>query len=123
MENITREETSNTPYIHFDTCGHLIMQGRSFPKKVRALYDPLIEFVSAMHAPSITFDINLDYINSSSTKRILELLESIENNPAVQSIQVNWFFEEGDDDSLEIAQLYEDALTRTVFVYNEYAEA
>ena len=38
------------------------------------------------------------------------------------SVQVNWHYEEGDEDSIETAEIYEDSLERVKFTYNEYAD-
>ena len=44
-------------------------------------------------------------------------------NNKICSIKVNWHFEEGDEDSVETAEIYEESLLRVAFRYLEYAEA
>ena len=70
----------------------------------------------------MNFDFNLEYINTASSKKILFLLTALEQNDNIDSIQVNWFYEEGDDDSIETAEIYDDSLNRIRFTYNEVAE-
>jgi hypothetical protein len=68
------------------------------------------------------FDINLEYFNTSSSKKLLELLKRLDANKQIHSVQVNWHFEEGDEDSVETAEIYEECLNRIDFKYYEYAE-
>ena len=48
---------------------------------------------------------------------------AIPANNKIEEILVNWYFEEGDEDSVETAEIYEESLLRTDFRYIELAEA
>ncbi len=122
MNNISIEATDNTPWADFDHNGLLKLDGRSFPENASEFYDPLIEFVKVLDVQHVYFDINLEYINTASTKKLLFLLNTLEQNENIELIQVNWFYEEGDDDSVETAEIYDDSLRRIRFTFNEVAE-
>jgi hypothetical protein len=122
MTNITIKATSNTPWADFDKNGLLKLEGRSFPAIASDYYDPLIEFAAGLNTPCVSFDINLEYINTASSKKLLFLLNALDENKNIGSVQVNWFYEEGDDDSIETAEIFEDSLKRIRFTYNEVAE-
>jgi hypothetical protein len=66
---------------------------------------------------------NLEYLNSASSKRMLELLKIMDANSKIKSFIINWHYEEGDDDTLETGQIFEEILIRAQFQYHEYAEA
>jgi hypothetical protein len=67
--------------------------------------------------------VNLEYINSASVKKILDLLKVLDANRNVREIVINWHYEEGDDDTLETGQIFEEMLLRARFYYHEYSEA
>ena len=122
MKNITIDPTNITPMADFNQNGILKLEGRSFPENASAFFDPLTKFVRELKVPHVNFDINLEYINTASSKKILFLLTALEQNDDIGSIQVNWHYEEGDDDSVETAEIYEESLNRVRFAYNEIAE-
>lgn len=122
MNNLTIDATNNTPLADFKKNGMFKLEGRSFPENASNFYDPLIEFVKELKISHVNFDFNLEYINTASSKKILFLLTALEQNDNIDSIQVNWFYEEGDDDSIETAEIYDDSLNRIRFTYNEVAE-
>jgi len=123
MERINVESTPYLPLIDFSPEGKLKLEGRSIPEDVCKLYDPLIAFVDELSVEEVSLDINLEYFNTSSSKKLLELLRHLDANTKVTTIKVNWYFEEGDDDSVETAEIYEEMLHRVDFRYIQYAEA
>jgi hypothetical protein len=123
MNNIILEPTTSTPAINFRTDGRLLMEGRSLPENVVKFYLPLIEWANQLTAQVVKFDINLEYINSASSKKILELLKVLDANNQVKELIVNWHYELDDEDALENGQIFEDLLRRADFRYHEYSEA
>lgn len=123
MDTIIIEATHSTPTINFCHDGRLLIEGRSLPEDVNKFYKPLIEWTIKLNSESVRMDINLEYCNSASAKKLLELLKSLDANSKIKSFIVNWHYEEGDDDTLETGQIFEDLLRRAEFRYHEYAEA
>jgi hypothetical protein len=122
MENIEIEPTSHMPLVDFNTNGKLNLEGRSIPEDATKIYDPLIEFVDQLELDNVSFDINLTYFNTATSKKLLELLKHLDANNKIKTVLVNWKYEEGDDDSVETAEIYEECLRRTDFRYIEYVE-
>lgn len=123
MEKLIYEPTSHLPLAEFNVDGRLILEGKAIPENAFKFFDPLINFVDQLAVKKVILDINLIYFNTSSSKKILELLRHLDANNKVNEIIVNWHFEEGDDDSVETAEIYEETLLRTDFRYIEYSEA
>ncbi len=123
MESLSITGTSSTPEVNFNTDGKLSIAGRSLPEDVELYYAPLEKWMMALEADEVLFDINLEYFNSSSSKKILDLLKILDANTKVKTIEVVWHYEEGDDDCLESGQIFEELLMRSAFKYVEYAEA
>jgi hypothetical protein len=56
-------------------------------------------------------NIKLEYINSGSSKYMLELLRILKvNNDAGKKVLVKWFFEEGDESIEELGLHYEQTM-------------
>lgn len=122
MERIIIEGSNYSPAIDFDGNGKLKMEGRAIPEDINKLFNPLVGFVSELKTEKVVFDVNLEYFNTATSKKLLDLFKAIEANASVTDIIINWHFEEGDDDSLEMAEIYEDCLKRSKFFHFEYAE-
>ena len=123
MDNLSIIGTNSSPEVHFSTDGKLSVAGRSLPEDVALFFTPLEEWMMALEADEVLFDINLEYFNSSSSKKILDLLKILDANTKVRRIDIIWHYEEGDDDCLESGQIFEELLMRSSFKYIEYAEA
>jgi hypothetical protein len=115
MQNLFIEGTDTTPLIDFYTNGKLLIKGRSLPEDVHKFYEPVFFWVKELEAEMVIFDVKMEYINTSSTKKILNLLIEIENNPKVKNIEIKWFYEYDDLDMLDLGELYENNLERSKF--------
>jgi len=66
-------------------------------------------YVQAPPVSATTFDVQLEYFNTSSSKCLVEIfrrLEKIGN----QSISVNWFYEEDDEDMQESGEDFKEII-------------
>jgi hypothetical protein len=122
MDKLFVEASQYLPLVDFSAEGSLKLEGRSIPEDATKIFNPLIDYVDQISTSKVVFDIKLDYFNTATSKKILELLKHLDANRKVKDIQVNWYFEEGDEDSVETAEIYEEFLHRTDFRYKEYAE-
>jgi len=122
MNNLIVESTINTPTVKFGTDGRLLMEGRSLPENVTKFYQPLVEWAAMLTAEVVKMDINLEYINSASAKKILELLKVLDANNNIKEFIVIWHYEKDDEDVLENGQIFEELLRKAVFRYQEYSE-
>jgi hypothetical protein len=123
MKNICYDPTHSTPLVKFTPDGRLLMEGRSLPENVNKFYTPLIDWAAALRAQVVRMDINLEYLNSASSKKVLELLKALDGNDHVTELFINWHYEADDEDSLESGQIFEELLNKAVFYFHEYSEA
>lgn len=123
MKNIQCEPTSCTPAVRFSADGRLLIEGRSLPENVSRFYDPLITWVRQLDTEVVKIDLNLEYLNSASSKKVLEILRSLDKNTNVRELIVNWHYESDDEDALESGEIFEDLLDKAEFRYHEYSEA
>lgn len=123
MKNISFEPTSCTPMVKFITNGRLLLEGRSLPENVGKFYSPLIEWAGMLRTEVVKMDINLEYLNSASSKKLLELLKTLDANNNIKDLIINWHYESDDEDALESGQIFEELLLKAKFIYHEYSEA
>jgi hypothetical protein len=106
MEKYFIDATEDSPSILFDGDKGLIeIKGRSLPENATACYTQLYQRVKeyAISPKGITtFNFRLGYLNSSSAKKILEVITLLEDLP-VQGFKVdlNWYYNTEDEDMHE----------------------
>lgn len=106
MENFTIKQGEDTPEILIDFDAGLIeIAGKSLPEDSTSFYIPVEsavkEYISKPKSET-TINLKLEYLNSSSQKRILEILTLIEELiKKGLEVRVNWFYNPEDEDILE----------------------
>lgn len=113
MEIFFVEQTNKTPFIQFNgVTGAFDMRGKSIPENAKVFYLQLFEWMEKYidkPAPITTFDVQLDYFNTTSAKCIIDIfkkLETIIKNSKGQVI-INWHYNEDDGDMEEAGVDYQ----------------
>lgn len=95
----------HVPSVNFDAnSGVCELSGESFPEHSVEFYEPLIawlkEYFVEKNKPLI-FNFKLTYYNTSSSKRIFEILCHLkEYEDAGGNVKVNWYFDEDDSEMM-----------------------
>ena len=97
------------------------MEGRFIPDNAMTIFEPLFEWIKRLNTEKVIFDINLEYLNTSSSMQLFSLLRQLEENCAIKELVVNWYFEEDDEDHYDTGLFFEEKLYRTRFNYMEVA--
>ncbi len=113
MKTIRIQPSDFTPFVEFNSNGKLLLEGRSIPENIYELFNPLLDFASEVAVPNIVFDVNLDYFNTATSKIMLDLLLRFDRNKMIGSVTINWHYVIDNSDSLEVAQIYSECLSRT----------
>ncbi|TAL71220.1 MAG: DUF1987 domain-containing protein [Bacteroidetes bacterium] len=126
MEPIIIEGTPKTPTVKFDsTEGVFEIKGRSIPENSVEFYKPLVDWLDAYKETPLTktvVNIRLEYFNTSSSKCILDVFKKLEAiHKAKNEVEVNWYYEEDDEDMLEAGEDYE-SIIRVPFKMIEIVE-
>ncbi|MBQ5451782.1 MAG: DUF1987 domain-containing protein [Bacteroidales bacterium] len=107
LEKLYIESTTTTPRICFDTeNGKFVISGRSLPEDTEGFFAPVINWLedySKAPGEETEIEINLDYYNSTSLKKIADilfLLKEMQKNTG-KKVSVIWAYEDGDDSSQE----------------------
>ncbi len=115
MQPIVIKGTAKTPTVRFDSEDGLIeVKGRSIPENSIEFYKPLVDWLEeyASIPQKITeVNIQLEYFNTSSSKCILDVFKKLENvYKGHNKVQINWYYEEDDEDMLEAGEDYQSIL-------------
>jgi len=120
MEDLQIKPTKNTPLVDFFTSGKLVMAGSAFAENSKEFFDPVIEWIEDLHVEKVDFDLVLEYINTSSAKKLYELLQKLQSNKNIGGSTINWFYQKWDEDSLETGKILSESLPKIEFRYVEF---
>ncbi|NOY37768.1 MAG: DUF1987 domain-containing protein [Chlorobi bacterium] len=126
MEPLIIEGTPKTPTVKFDAeTGVVEIKGRSIPENSVEFYKPLVDWLEeykASPASKTQVNIQLEYFNTSSSKCILDVFKKLEAiHKAKHDVEINWYYEEDDEDMLEAGEDYE-SIIRIPFKMIEIVE-
>lgn len=115
------EQTSRTPAVVFDYANnHLKLSGESYPEDVTEFYRPVFDaldaYLGALGGGRCRFDFELIYLNSSSAKAVMMLMDKLEDaakNGA--DVDVFWFYDSDDDTMQELGEEFGEDLESAVF--------
>ena len=112
MKSLVIEGTPKTPTVKFDSkAGIFEIKGRSIPENSIEFYKPLVNWLDSYKGEPLQktiVDIRLEYFNTSSSKCILEIFKKFEAiHKDKNEVEVNWYYEEDDEDMLEAGEDYE----------------
>ncbi|MGM0497637.1 MAG: DUF1987 domain-containing protein [Bacteroidota bacterium] len=115
MENLRIDKTLKTPEIDFDAQkGILKISGRAIPENPEELFSGVIQWVKEyFRSPQelTTIEIQLEYINSGSSKFILDFLHLLQDmHNSGKKCKVNWYYEEDDEAVQELGKHYQSIL-------------
>jgi hypothetical protein len=116
MENLTLEETKSTPAIHFDAkSGILEITGESYPENSYEFYKPILKWITrfaAQHAGSIVLNCNLSYLNTGSTKSMMDVFDLLEDRfQQGVDVRVRWLCDSENDRAIETAEEFMEDVT------------
>ena len=88
--------------------GILEMEGSSYPENALDFFGPIIAWIKNYISPGsrpIVMNIRLNYLNTSSTKCILDIFEILEQYyKSGGMVKINWFYAEDDEDIMETGE-------------------
>jgi hypothetical protein len=105
MEPIKIEKTFSTPEVVFTPNNHtLMLEGRLIPENAETVFKPIIDWIDNYFAnggDTLKLLFRLYYYNTSSSKRIVNLMRKLDEYAAAgKKINIRWEYEEGDDDCM-----------------------
>jgi hypothetical protein len=124
MRTLDIKETDFTPELNFSAANHTLkFKGVSRPENVLGFYSQALEWLeeyeymvldkleSKYAILTIKIEFRLQYFNSASAKAILQMLQKIKTfDKYGPEIQVDFYYDEGDEQMLEDGEELADAV-------------
>jgi hypothetical protein len=114
LEILRIEGTGKTPSVIMDPSGIIKIQGRSIPEDASLFFEKILDWLDKYtHAGrrNTRVDLSLEYLNSGTSKYMLEILKHLKDFSLKGSdVVINWFYESGDDDIQERGEYYSSIL-------------
>ncbi len=109
MDNLKITKTKYTMEVNFDKdTGILEMAGSSYPENALDFFGPLIKWIKDYISgikKEITMNIRLNYLNTSSTKCILDIFEILDQYyKSGADVKMNWYYAQDDEDIMETGE-------------------
>jgi SiaC family regulatory phosphoprotein len=127
-DTLNIEATSRTPAVVFDfASNHLKISGESYPEDVTEFYRPVFDaldaYLGAVGQGSFRFDFELIYLNSSSAKAVMMLMDKLEAAAKDgASVDVYWFYDKEDDTMQELGEEFGEDLESATFHLEKMAD-
>jgi len=122
MEPLIYEETTETPGVILDKENETFkIWGKSFPEETHKYYEPLLNWLDEyIQNPNnkTSFVFKMDYFNSASSTRILEMLYTLDKlYKAGNDVIIQWHYLEIDDDMVESGKEFSEMISAPVEFY------
>jgi hypothetical protein len=121
MQNLSIPASTRTPALDFDFGkNHLKLSGESYPEDVTEFYHPVFSaldtYLATLGSGSCRFDFELIYINSSSAKAVMMLMDKLDVAAAKgATVDVYWLYDERDDSMQELGEEFGEDLENAKF--------
>jgi hypothetical protein len=116
METLCIEGTKSTPDILFDhATGILSMSGESYPENSFDFFRPILSWLTrfmAVHKGPVTFNTHLSYLNTGSTKCMMDILDLLEESHLDgRNVTINWYYDVENQRARETAEEFMEEVT------------
>lgn len=117
-------KTDDTPEIIFDPSSHkYTISGNSYCEDPIPIYQPLVKWLeefATYSSQKMRVEFKMNYLNTSSTGQVIDLLMKFEEMRMKHSIHVKWFYQNNDEDLLNMGKVL-NSLIDIDFELIEYA--
>lgn len=118
MQELYFMKTKSTPEVQFDRQKQrLRIEGQSYPENAFKFYEPVFSWLNdyltdSEEGASLEIHINMPYINTSSSKCVMMILERLEEaHQNGQKIAVRWYYDVENESAKECAEEFKEDLT------------
>lgn len=102
MDVLSFTAKQDTPEITLDKGkGILKISGNSFSEDPFTIYERVFSWLKEYGTnpnEKTNFQFELNYVNTASSKQIVEILKVLENIKDKTNVEVSWVYQDGDDD-------------------------
>jgi hypothetical protein len=114
--NLAIEATGSSPRVRGDAAARTLeLSGESYPENSFEFFRPVLAWVRPLLAgegAALALDLRLLYLNTSSIKCLMDLLDLMEDaHRAGGSVSVTWRYDAENDRALDLAEEFREDLT------------
>jgi hypothetical protein len=121
MEIISKKSNRMPGVSHDVEAGLVTINGEAYPEDVTASFEPIIESLSEIlagaEARPVEIRFELQYFNSGSSRKILEIIRLIETAPVAH--KVSWVADPEDDEMIDHGNRFSRAVPDLAFAIVE----
>jgi len=118
MKDFRIGSTPKTPKVDFQMdSGELLISGISVPENAVEFYTPVVDWLMSYATNpqhNTILSLKLTYLNTSSLQFLYDALKNVDKIAAPDSVIINWYYVEDDDDMRETGEDFKD-VTRSQF--------
>ena len=119
---VLNEKTKRMPGLSLDAENHdILLEGEAYPEDVADAFEPLMTSISTTLAESgetpMTIKFQLEYFNSGSSRKILEIIKMIDASDTVHNIE--WLADPEDDEMIDHGNRFSRAVSKAGFAVVE----
>ena len=119
---VLNEKTNRMPGVSLDAKNHaMLLEGEAYPEDVAAAFEPLMTSISTTLAESgetpMTVKFQLQYFNSGSSRKILEIIKMIDAGDTAHNIE--WLADPEDDEMIDHGNRFSRAVSKAGFTVVE----
>jgi hypothetical protein len=116
MEDLSIAATGSSPGVRGEVAaGVLELTGESYPENSFEFFRPVLDWAGALLArdgASFRLELGLTYLNTSSIKCLMDLLDLLEEaHHAGRTVSVIWRYDAENDRALDLAEEFREDLT------------
>lgn len=116
MKTIIKNATATSPYLELNgEKGKITINGRAIDYNPSDFWNSIFNWITdymESSSEAITINLNFEYINTLSTKKLFTLLKLIEFNAGKKmNIKINWICDMDDEDMIELGEDINSLLT------------
>ena len=119
-KQIITEEFKNCPKVYYyPDANKLEITGRSIPENPEQIFKRIEEWIDLHFETNTALDVSiqLDYINSGSSKHLFEILKQLTIYIKLgKSIEIKWLYEEDEDSMLDLGEHYRDSVGAPIII-------
>lgn len=123
MNPLIIQATEDTPFIYFHPEENKFeISKSSLPENAVEFYEPIIHWLKQYsNSPNdvTSFDFNLEYLNTASSKQIFEVIMAINKVAEKGDVLIRWHYDSIDEDMLGLGTRFSH-LVKTRFEFIEY---
>lgn len=115
LENLSLAATASSPRVRSDAeAGLLELTGESYPENSFEFFQPILGWVADFLARDdrpLGVELRLTYLNTSSIKCMMDLLDAMEEaHLSGRAVSLTWFYDPENDRALDLAEEFREDL-------------